>query len=106
MFNFLSKLMQAANCVGFYQNHFCREVREAVYLNDKNNSDKAVHNLQLTSAWIISLKTSRALHSPFFSFLHNERNIFSFYAIFSGSIYRVGVSVYEVSYPWLMQTIE
>ena len=37
-----------------------------------------------------------ALYSPFFDILHINRNIFSFYANFSGSIYRAGGSVYEV----------
>ena len=43
---------------------------------------------------------SGALHSPFFTILHNKRNIFSFLAIFSDFIYRTGGSVYEVSYPF------
>ena len=52
--NFLSKLMQAANCVRFNQNPFCPEVHEGCLLQDKNDSDESVHNLQLTSAWIRS----------------------------------------------------
>ena len=44
---------------------------------------------------------SGAPHSPTIATLHDERNIFSFSAIFSGSKYRAGGSAYEVPYPCL-----
>ena len=51
VFNFLSnKLMLAAKFVLFCLNPFWREVHEASLPHDKNDSDKTVHNLQLTSA--------------------------------------------------------
>ena len=53
-FNFVSKLIRAANCVRFCLNPFCREVHEGCLPHDKKDSDKTVHNLQLTSAWIRS----------------------------------------------------
>ena len=62
--SYVYKIMQAANCVWFCLNPFCHEVHEGCLPHDKNNSDKTVHNLQLTSTWI----RSRALHSPFFAF--------------------------------------
>ena len=59
-FNFLSKLMRAANCVRFCQNHFCREVHEGCLRHDKNDSDKAVHNLQL-----LGLEVERPVRADF-----------------------------------------
>ena len=38
-------------CVWFCLKHFCFEVHEGPLPHDKNDSDKTVHNLQLTSAW-------------------------------------------------------
>ena len=52
--DFLSKLMRAANCVLLCQNPVCREVHEGCLPYNKNDSDKTVHKLQLTSAWIRS----------------------------------------------------
>ena len=46
----LRKLMRAANCVRFCLNPFCREVHEGCLPHDKT-----VHNLNLTSDWIIGL---------------------------------------------------
>ena len=43
------KLMQAASCVQFGLNPFCCEVHEGCLPHDLNDSDKTVHNLQLTS---------------------------------------------------------
>ena len=56
-FNFLSRLTRAANGEQFRQDHFCREVHQGCLPQDKNDSDKTVHNLQLTSAWIRRQKT-------------------------------------------------
>ena len=50
----LSKLIQAAYCVQFCLNPFCVEVNEGFLRHNKNTSDKTIHNLQLTSAWIRS----------------------------------------------------
>ena len=41
-------------CVWFSQNPYCREVYKGCLPYDKSDSDKAIHNLQLTSAWIRS----------------------------------------------------
>ena len=53
-FFYLSKLMQAANCVLFCQNPFCDEVQEGGLPNNKNDKDKAVHHMQHASARIRS----------------------------------------------------
>ena len=53
-FNFLSKLVQAANCARFCLNPFSCEVHEGCLSHDKNDLDKTVHKLQLTSTWIRS----------------------------------------------------
>ena len=68
-FNFLSKLMQAANCVRFCLNLFCREVHKGCLPHNKNDSDKTVHNLLLISAWI-KLEIHVPEQSATFSFLH------------------------------------
>ena len=49
-FKFLSKLMRAEDCAQFCLNPYCEEY-ESCLPQDKNNSDKTVHNLQLTTAW-------------------------------------------------------
>ena len=51
-FNFFSKLLPAANRKKNCQIPFCPEVHvHEVYLaQDNNDSDKAIHNLQLTSS--------------------------------------------------------
>ena len=54
VFIVLSKLMRAANCVQFCLNPFSREIHEGCLPHDKIDSDKTVHNVQLTSAWIRS----------------------------------------------------
>ena len=55
--------LQFINCVWFCQVH------EGCLPHDKNDSEKALHNLQLTSAWIRSWKT-RAEH---YILLHDKR---------------------------------
>ena len=48
--------MLIANCILFCQIPFCHEEYEGCLglPHDENDSDKADHNLQLTSAWIRS----------------------------------------------------
>ena len=46
------KLMPAVNCVQFCLNPFCHEVHEGCLPHGKNDSDKTILNLQLTSVWI------------------------------------------------------
>ena len=36
-FNFLSKIMQAANCMWFYQNPFCHELHKGCLPQNKND---------------------------------------------------------------------
>ena len=75
--------MPATNFVRFCQNPLCIEVHVGCLPHNKNVSDKTVHHLQLTSAWIRSLKT-RAKHYIllFFAILHDKRNISSFMLFF------------------------
>ena len=61
--------MRAANCVQFCQNPFCREVQT-------DDSDKTVHNLQLTSAWIRSWKTRTEHYILLFSLFYTIKEIF------------------------------
>ena len=69
-------------------------VHEACLSRDKNDSDKTVHNsLEEKSKYHCG-----ALHSHF-SLFYTIKEIFLVSMRFSGSIYRVGCSVYEVSYP-------
>ena len=60
-------ILADANCVRFWQNTFCCEVHEACLPHDKEDSDKTVHNLQLTSAWI---RVERPAWNTRFSFIH------------------------------------
>ena len=89
--------MRAANCVQFCQNPFWCEVHEGCLPHDKYDSDKAIHNSQLTSAWIRSWK-SRAEHCILL-FLLYKRNISSFLWLFQAPYIEPDGSVYEVSYP-------
>ena len=64
-FNFLSKLMRAANCVRLCLNPFCYAVHEGClpHTKKKKDSDKTVHNLQFTP-----LEVERPELSTTFSF--------------------------------------
>ena len=50
-----------------------------LFTSRKNDSDKTVHDLQLQLAWVKSRKTTAEHYIlPFFAYLHDKRNIFSF----------------------------
>ena len=97
----LSKLMRVANCVRFCLNH------EGCLSCNKNDSDKMVHNSQLTSAGIRSRKTRVEHYILILLLFYTIKEIFLVLGAFSDSIYRARSSVHEkeVSYLCTIQVL-